>query len=75
MKKRFLLVIILFILLIVYVYTERAVLFVYTNPYIETSGLQHIAKALKYLDKTLKIVRSDAKATGQDFSCPVFIQK
>ncbi len=67
MKKRFLLLIILFIAIVVYIYTERAVLFVYTNPYIETSGFQHIAKAVKYLDKTLKVVRSDAKAAGQNF--------
>lgn len=67
MKKRFILGIILIIVLIIYICTERTVMFVYTNPYIETSGFQHIAKTIKYLDKTLKVVRADAKASGQDF--------
>lgn len=67
MKKRFLFGIILLFAVIAYFISERTVLFAYTNPYIETSGFQHIAKAVKYLDKTLKVVRRDAKTAGHDF--------
>lgn len=67
MKKRFVLAIILLVLLIVYTVKERTVMFVYTNPYIETSGFQYIAKTLKGLDNALNVVRNDAKASGHDF--------
>lgn len=67
MKKRFLLTIILVVLLSIYIVREKTVMFVYTNPYIETASFSHIARAVKYLDKTLNFVKNDAKALGVNF--------
>jgi len=67
MKKRIIFIVLLTLAVLIYIIQQRTVMFVYTNPYIETSSFPYIAKAVKYLDKTLKVVHDDAKASGHDF--------
>lgn len=67
MKKIIAFVVLFVVFLVWFIFDRKLLIFVYTNPYTDTSSLSYIAKSIKSLDDAFKYAKFNSQKNGLEY--------